>query len=87
MTISSPIPPSKDPVEQDLREKWHEYKAQSESGSVDGTRNFYETHNRLAAYLWNRTMAIVEEDRRKHPKKKRNLPKSSGGSSGGRMLP
>ena len=80
-------PRASDPEEQRLRELWHKYKAEMESGDTQAGYNFLRVHNELASYLWNRVQAEVDEDRRKHPKKKRNMPKSNDGPSGGRALP
>jgi hypothetical protein len=57
--------PSSDPEEQRLREAW--YAAEGDERAKVGQV--------LSDYLWNRLMAEIEEDRRRHPKKKRNLPK------------
>lgn len=56
--------PSSDPHEQELREQW--YKATGKAKETIG--------NQLAAYLWQRTESWVAEDRRRHPKAKRNQP-------------
>jgi hypothetical protein len=81
-------PRSKDPTEQKLREEWHALKAKSEgSGDPRDEGSFAQKHNELAAYLWNRVQTEVAEDRKRHPKKKRNLPVSREGVSGGRVLP
>lgn len=41
----------------------------------------------LSDYLWARSCRIVAEDRKKHPKKKRNAPVPEGALGSGRALP
>ena len=65
--------PCSDPEEQRLQDEWY--------AGEDGAGG------RLAAYLWNRTKTEVEEDRRKHPKKKRNQTWNGGPTGEGRLLP
>lgn len=71
--------PASDPVEQDMRERW--YDSEGRERELVGIE--------LGNYIWNRTLAIVEEDRKRHPKKKRNLPVPSDVARrpGNRMLP
>lgn len=71
--------PSRDPEEQRLREAW--YAAQGADRAAVGKQ--------LSDYLWNRILAEVEEDRKRHPKKKRNLPvpRDIETQPGGRYLP
>lgn len=90
MTRSSPIPPSSDPEEQRLREQWHATKeAATKPESTEMDRNAYLLANaRLSAYLWNRVETAIAEDRKKHPKAKRNLPvPSKEDVESGRVLP
>ena len=77
MTGYRPIP-AKDPEEQRLRELWH-------SAPHGPARE--EIGRQLSAHLWNRVEAMVAEDRKRHPKKLRNLPVPKTGASGGRYLP
>lgn len=66
-----------DPEEHRLRVAWYE---------TLGTPQHKLADSRLAAYLWKRAQAEVAEDRRKHPKAKRNqLPEGPVGT--GRNLP
>ncbi len=70
--------PAKDPMEQELRAEW--YAAQGADREAIGLK--------LSAYLWQRSQDIVAEDRKRFPKKKRNLPVPSNLVIGsGRLLP
>lgn len=70
-----------DPREDELRRAWHEAKDAGDEKKLAciGTE--------LSDYIWKRSVAIIEEDRRRHPKAKRNQGKSETGPSGGRVLP
>ena len=70
--------PSRDPVEQELRERWY-----NAVGS-----NKLSVGLLLSSYLWRRVEMQVADDRARNPKKKRNLPVPAGvANSGGRYLP
>lgn len=73
--------PAQDAEEQRLRDEWHRTKtAWASTGHQDGTpeaREHQKIDRLLTEYLWRRTMATIEEDRRKHPKAKRNMPVGS----------
>lgn len=65
-----------DSTEARLRNVWHVAKASVEAEATpDNVREFHKAHDVLSAYLWNRAQADAAEDRRKHPKAKRNLSK------------
>ena len=65
-----------DPAEVRLRDAWHAAKSAMEADPVpDNVREFHEAHRLLSTYLWDRVQAEQAEDRRRHPKAKRNLPK------------
>lgn len=90
--ISDRLPPASDPEEQRLREAWHEAKeaweADGRPSSSPSRLRFNRADSSLSTYLWNRVQREIEEDRRKHPRAKRNLPVGAerpGG--GGRHLP
>lgn len=77
-----------DPKEQRLRDAWYSAKA---TGDVTEAERI---HDELSSYLWNRTQAEVEADRKKHPKARRNLPVGSEigkdttkAQGGGRAIP
>ena len=55
-----------DPKEAELRARWHATKGDPASHA--------EVHKELSDYLWDRAMRSIEEDRKKHPKAKRNQP-------------
>ncbi len=74
-----------DPEEQALREAWH--KAHETRGDEGGEMRFYWADRALADFLWNRATKIVQADRSRHPKARRNAPVGSYGPSGGRALP
>lgn len=57
--------PTSDPKEQALRDRWYAAETPEERSAID---------RELSDYLWKRTMATVEADRKKHPRAKRNLP-------------
>lgn len=65
--------PTNDPREEQLRDLWYSTLAQHGHGSPEHTA----VDRSLTEYLWARTQAIVEADRLKHPKAKRNLPVGS----------
>lgn len=60
--------PCADPKEAALRKRWY---------STLGTPDHDQVNKELADYVYTRTQRLVEEDRRKHPKAKRNAPKGS----------
>lgn len=71
-----------DPEEHAMREKWHATKAIWEAEPCLETREAHElASGRLTNYIWNRACAQRDEDRRKHPKAKRNLPKEADATS------
>lgn len=70
-----------DPVEQEMRTAWH---AAKDAGNWEAKRAI---ERKLSDYIWNRVQKVIEEDRKKHPKAKRNLPVGSEGGGGGRFLP
>jgi hypothetical protein len=77
-----------DPAEQALREAW--YKAKETADLYPSPSNdmaFYKANSALSDFLWRRANGIVQADRLKSPKAKRNLPVGSMGSGGGRILP
>jgi hypothetical protein len=90
--ISTVLPPASDPEEQRLRVLWYTRKAEWEAdGRPDASpskRAFDDIDRKLSDYLWNRVESQIAEDRRRHPKARRNAPVGSetpGG--GGRHLP
>lgn len=74
MTVTTP--PASDPEEQRLREAWHAAKADLDDADdkPPALLAFRRADDELSTYLWNRVLADIAEDRRKHPKAKRNLP-------------
>lgn len=71
--------PTSDPEEQRLREIWY---------ATRGTPEHRSANEQLSAYLWKRTCAEIETDRRKHPKAKRNQrPGNMGAQGKNRYLP
>jgi len=80
---------SSDPEEQRLREQWHRLRRLSTSpGSTYDERQAFEVADaQLSKYIWDRAAAIVEADRRKHPKAKRNQGVPNGVIGEGRSLP
>lgn len=73
--------PCSDPEEQRLREAFY--------AAEEGSNRRQQVADELARYLWQRVSAEVEEDRKRHPKKKRNLPVGHDvvRQPGGRTLP
>lgn len=68
-----------DPVEARLRDKFHQTK---------GKPGHAQAEFELSSYLWKRTEREIAEDRRKHPKARRNQGKPDGLETGaGRALP
>lgn len=65
--------PTSDPEEQRLRDLC--YCSADEHGH--GSTEHQRAQKILADYIWARTEHIIAEDRRKHPKAKRNAPKGS----------
>lgn len=63
MTGYRPLPTS-DPVEQRLRDAW--YEADGAERELIGLQ--------LSTHIWNRNETAVAQDRKKHPKAKRNQP-------------
>lgn len=79
---------SSDPVEQALRDRWYQAKDERDAGGEGADMRFYLANRALSDFLWRRAMTIVEADRAKSPKAKRNLPVGAMGSGGnGRYLP
>lgn len=73
-----------------MRKNWHDTKKRAEENpSPDSTLAHVQADRELSSYLWNRAKAEVEEDRRKHPRAKRNAPKPCDiePRPGGRALP
>lgn len=70
--------PTSDPEEARLRQRWHD---------TVGTPEHAVADRLLSNYLWKRTEADIAEDRRKHPKAKRNLPVGYESSAPTRNLP
>lgn len=77
--------PTSDPVERRLRSLWYSTRDSMNEAFVAEaagqpnnlpikTRHHHRVDRMLSSYLWNRTLADIEEDRRKHPKAKRNQP-------------
>lgn len=81
--------PTKDPKEAQLRGQWHAAKAAFDKDpSASNAAAFKHASSTLADYIWGRMSKEIEEDRRKHPKAKRNQPKPFGATpSGNRCLP
>lgn len=77
-TALSPHPKSSDPEEQRLRDLWYEAKFHLEVNGNPDSGTFRHAFNHiddiLTKYLWDRAVSLREEDRKKHPKAKRNLP-------------
>lgn len=81
-----------DPVEMKLRAEWHkakhEWEADGKPDNAPSKRQFDFVNKLLSDHLWNRTQKNIEEDRKKHPKAKRNAPVGSASpGGGGRFLP
>jgi hypothetical protein len=79
---------SSDPAEQALREAWYRARDEKDAGGEGSAMRFWLADRALSDFLWRRANRIVEADRAKSPKAKRNLPVgalSSGGN--GRYLP
>lgn len=69
-----------DPAEAELRQLWHQHKVLSDSDPTpDNVRTFHEVHRKLSDYLWQRVQTEVENDRKRHPKAKRNQPVQRNG--------
>jgi hypothetical protein len=75
----------------DMQTKWHQLKrAWVDAGcpSTGQTRRAFDHHDRkLSDYLWEKAKKDREEDRRLHPKAKRNQPVEPGAKGEGRYLP
>lgn len=89
--ISRRLPPASDPEEQRLRELWHQRKAEWEANgrpdSAPSHHAFMKVDHDLSQYLWKRVETAIAEDRRKHPKARRNAPVGSESSAPTRALP
>jgi len=85
MTGYRPLPTS-DPREQELRDRWHQTKADAESGEPGAAHLHAVADAALARYLWDRTQAEIAADRKKHPKARRNQT-FQGTPGQGRNLP
>lgn len=85
--------PTKDSREENLRHEWHRAKeALAEAGFPDSgvaRQHFNHVDKQLSDYLWQRTLDDIEEDRRRHPKAKRNqkAPAQDHGVVSTRYLP
>lgn len=65
-----------DPTEARLRQAWHDARSAMDAEyTPDNVREFHEAHATLSRYLWSRVEADIAEDRKRHPKAKRNQPK------------
>lgn len=87
--------PTSDPVESRLRDEWYATrKLAHETETATDIRAHDLKNEELCQYLWQRTRDLVDADRLKHPKAKRNLPVGSKSGApdeksgaGGRILP
>lgn len=71
--------PCADPVEAKLREHWYATRrAVAETPGPSATEAHAQADRQLSAYLWNQVEGQIAEDRRKHPKAKRNAPVPKG---------
>lgn len=79
--------PAKDPKEQELRNAVFQARAEWVGAGAELAGAAYAkrlaAEARLSDYLWGRACQAVAEDRRKHPKAKRNAAVGSQMSSGG----
>ena len=75
-----------DPVEDDLRRQWYAADAARSNGDAAAGEHFTRVDDKLKSYLWKRACAEREEDRKKHPKARRNQV-YTGPSGEGRALP
>lgn len=70
--------PASDPQEAILREQWHTAKQEwVDAGAPDSGimhQHFQHVDCQLSDYLWKRASDEKEDDRKRHPKAKRNLP-------------
>jgi hypothetical protein len=61
-----------------MQMKWHELRAAWRDEGFPDTgqaRRVFDFHDdKLTAYLWNKVKAMIEADRKAHPKAKRNAP-------------
>lgn len=78
---------SPDPVEQALRDAWHEAKEALDPAEAGSVLRFHKADRALTDFLWRRASTIVAKDRAKHPKAKRNMPVGAEGSNKTRALP
>lgn len=66
----------------DMQARWHELRrAWVDAGSPDSGPTFHEFtfhDEKLTGYLWKKTEAKIAEDRKLHPKAKRNAPVPEG---------
>lgn len=72
---------STDPVEQELRDKWHEAKEALDPAEAGSVLRLRKADKALTDFLWRRASTIVAKDRAKHPKAARNLPVGALGSN------
>lgn len=72
---------SPDPVEQGLRDAWHETKEALDPAEAGSVLRHTKADRALTDFLWRRAWAEREADRAKHPKAKRNLPVGVEGSN------
>lgn len=81
--------PCSDATEERLRRDWYETRdAMARSSSPTAAEAHAVAHGRLSDYLWKRVQNVVEADRARHPKARRNQPVPAGVSPGsGRALP
>lgn len=78
--------PSSDPEEQRLRVAWHKAREAKETGAEGTALAFTRADEALISYIWQRAVKQIEDDRRKHPKARRNQ-KHEGPLGQGRSLP
>ena len=72
---------SPDPVEQQLRDAWHEAKAALDPAEAGSVLRYILADKALTEFLWRRANTIVAKDRAKHPKAKRNMAVGALGSN------
>jgi hypothetical protein len=85
--------PASDPQEAILREQWHTAKQEwVDAGAPDSGimhQHFQHVDRQLSDYLWKRASDEREDDRKRHPKARRNLPREfpAGDGTPTRVLP
>lgn len=81
--------PTSDPKEAAMRSDWYaaRKKRDEEPNDMMAEAEFRRVDSALCAYLWQRCEAEIAEDRRKHPKARRNQPVPKEGVGDGRVLP